>query len=899
MLFPRAGRRWGHLVLSAFTLFVLSVPCRGERETKEANEIFKNLYFPQFADVESGLSTIDYRFRGYTDHWDQFDVIWYRYAGIFTGFVQEPESLVLRAEDRIGQLLLLEELWIHDGFIKELAECRPVKLYSPKPQQLPLELAVNDVLVVGTDRDSVIKAALKKLPGPLRFRRNRAFYFKTSSHKLFVICSQTMEEAERLKKLISQAIRLIRKYEIYKGIAGYHTGYYAIGHRPENPLDSISKALRLRCSWMLLTGYNDLMAVESANKWLETIKLPFLLDAGRYGNACVMYGMKEYPPQQDSSLDNCIEWAEKLGGYIFVEENHAKKINESVGVLMHHPGRYDVEEAAKGFITGYKGERTKVPPAMLVFLDKGRKLTVHNIFEAIVDKKAVGVFERGRMVGLKKYVEAMWMLLMDRIYLEERFAESADVEAKVRGEDLIVQLRNKSAEKLKAQLVFDMPKELQIQNGMHKMPVNLVAHENRILRFPITYNSAASGRINPVVVTLDWGRNKCSDLAYIELPNPIETHRLLLVDEGNVSLPVTIWNCSEQRKVLVRIEVFESRYPLKPLVSKLRTLQLVHAEKKTFMESLSLEQGRYNIRISALGTSRTCRISVEKNKNKAQMHLKDIDGDGINEIIMENNNIRATVLLTGGRIIEYVLKEKNDNLLFKLWPEKAIWHHNPKGKRNYYPYGGLEEFIGYPTITGHIVFDYQILSSSGPSVSVKVWANVHGNIIEKIFTLYGEGTVLETRYALRNMHPSLNVLGVNPLIELGQGTGLEDAYYFPARGDITEFRPSMKDWSGRTLHLSQGWVAGEDTKEAVSLVVAYPIDATLFMHYWSNHPRNKPTPYYYTELQPWVMINRKTTTYFTYYLLGYNGRWNEAVKQLKNLGLLTFASQSKYATSHK
>ena len=105
---------------------------------------------------------------------------------------------------------------------------------------------------------------------------------------------------------------------------------------------------------------------------------------------------------------------------------------------------------------------------------------------------------------------------------------------------------------------------------------------------------------------------------------------------------------------------------------------------------------------------------------------------------------------------------------------------------------------------------------------------------------------------------------------------------------MEERRPRLEEYYGGIFDLSQGWVAGEDTDMNISLAVAYPVKAAMFMHYWSNHPNNGPTPYYYTELQPWIMVKQDTTTYFTYYLLGHDGGWQEAVQELKKLGLVTY-----------
>ena len=210
----------------------------------------------------------------------------------------------------------------------------------------------------------------------------------------------------------------------------------------------------------------------------------------------------------------------------------------------------------------------------------------------------------------------------------------------------------------------------------------------------------------------------------------------------------------------------------------------------------------------------------------------------------------------------------------------------PRGVRAFYPWGGLEEFTGYPYIGGHIVFKYEILEDSGMRGRVRLWANIHGSKIEKIISLYGDSELLEVRYAMDEIVPSITIIGINPLIEIGPSTGPEDVYYFPAE-NLEERRPVLDRYYGDMFFLKEGWAAGYDTDMDISLIIGYPVNDALFMHLWNNHPNNTPTPYYYTELQPWLKIKPHTTTYFSYYLFGQSGDWKAVLENFRQLGLVT------------
>lgn len=381
---------------------------------------------------------------------------------------------------------------------------------------------------------------------------------------------------------------------------------------------------------------------------------------------------------------------------------------------------------------------------MVLLLDKNEELNQANILKAILDKRSVVVFSDGEMIGPRDYADCLGILTLDRVCLEDEFAQAADISASVEGEDLLVTVKNNGNKKLKGKLFFDVSKELTIGNNVRQKTLSVARGKQKTIKLPVKYTSKTVGRINPIAVAFDWGQNSWSTVTYLRVPSPVEVHHMMLVDEEKFSFPITLWNCGNKPKVNVEIEIFEESKS-KPVLSKTVSVNAPHAEETTFEEEFSLRQGQYSVKVSALDHTAQSQISVRKINTAASTHLEDLNNDGITEIVMENDLIRATILLTGGRVIEYILKSQQDNLLFKLWPEKPPLDAKPGGKRRFYPYGGLEEFIGQPTIETHIQFKYEILKAAGPYVSVKVWANIHGNLIEKIITLRDDSTVLEVK----------------------------------------------------------------------------------------------------------------------------------------------------------
>ncbi|MCK5101916.1 MAG: hypothetical protein KAR17_03845, partial [Cyclobacteriaceae bacterium] len=68
---------------------------------------------------------------------------------------------------------------------------------------------------------------------------------------------------------------------------------------------------------------------------------------------------------------------------------------------------------------------------------------------------------------------------------------------------------------------------------------------------------------------------------------------------------------------------------------------------------------------------------------------------------------------------------------------------------------------------------------------------------------------------------------------------------------------------------------------------AFPVSQPLFLHMFLNDPGNKSSHHYYAEFQPWVPIIQKSTMYFSYYIWGAGGPWENGVNGLRQRNLIT------------
>jgi len=848
-----------------------------------------NMTFDYPENELSGVKVMNNSFNGYTTHWDRYAWNWASYGGLFLSSQPEIKSKIWKMEMDIGNQLLLDELWIHKGFVDKLGKINPIVLRSPSKEELDKALTKGDVLLLAVDRDLVMDEILAKLPEDLQFRRNRAFYLQHGQRTLYVIASQTREEVERLFNHIKNAEEIIKRYSLHKGLAGVHTNYLLITTEARhNPYALINKALQIGCSWIMVSGYDDWMIPESVNKSLQRIHFPFTFLPGQYGTGGVMYGMKLYPQIQDNTIEQCLDWSEKNNGFYFrnlsgAGDKYSTRFSGYIVTTTADQAQIDSLKAP--FITNAGSINTNPPPAMVLFLNKKDELNQQNIMQAIQERRAVAVFNNGAMSGPDKLCNALRILLLERDYLETVFVQQISVDAKVENNELSITIQNRNDKSLDGEILLQAPRGVIIGENLQEMPVSLAAYETRILNLPISCTIGVCGEDNPIGITLHTLEGTARALTYTNIPNPVEIHPLILDVPGKTNYPVTIWNYTKNNSVEAKLDIFSVKSK-KPVFTNKITVSVENWHKAISNFEIALQSGEYLAKVSALGFTQEGKISIKTQIGRASVHEEDLNKDGIPEIVLENSKIRATILLFGGRVIEYILKSRNENLLFKLWPQKPPWAGEPRGIRAFYPYGGLEEFIGYPYIGGHIIYKYKVLKSSGNYVRVRVWANIHGSKIEKTITLFGGSDVLEVRYALNDMVHNIHTIGINPLIQIGPSTGPEDVYYFPAE-KLEKRSPVLDRYYGSVFFLKEGWAAGYDTKMDVSLIVGYPVNAAMFMHLWNNHPNNTPTPYFYTELQPWVNIKHGTTTYFSFYLFGQDGDWKPALKKFSQLGLIT------------
>ena len=856
-------------------------------------------YNNTFHPTENTVSNI-IQFNGYTNHWQDIYREWHHYGNLFKIGTPNVEYTIAQSKVDIAEDLQLPGLSLQEGFLNGLLTEQYVSLDQPSLQKLEEVLKQGNTLIFVSPESEVGKKLSEKLSGDNFWREKinshqynakdfneiKAFYLVNGKQKLFVVFSYSEKSRNQTKKLIENTKSLLSEYDLHRGWFGAQSLLKSVTCMFGHPLEVIGKGMNEGNTWFTFNGYMDFLMQNELSEWLAKAGNPVVADVGAFA----MYGCENYDGLQVQDMggkEGWINFAKKKGGYIF------RPVYDPKSDPYHYDGyvaiegnkeQIDNEDVPFIFETG--SLQDDATSCMVLFIKKGDRLTKQRMWEAILDRREVAVLEQGKMMGPKLYRNILQMLLLDRIFLEEYFGDRIDMEAVVEDYNLIVTITNTYSHSVSGTLDITLPPELKLE-GELSSSITLPAQSTKNVKLKIRIGPDAMDKTNPIAVHFNWGSKKKGTLTIMDMPRVISVHQLLYGHAPRVTYPVTIHNFSRDSSFPVQLQVVKKDKSNEVVYE---TTQICSANTGKFQDllfDLKVLPGHYNVKVSTLGVENISQLGVGKPEGKPYVYEDDLNGDGVMEYRMENDSVRVTLLTTGARVIEYIVKGRNDNVLFKLWPRQAIDHKSPFRRRGYYPYGGFEDFLGQASMETHKVYDAEIVKKEGDYVRVRMTADYYGNKLEKTFTLYGNSPLLEVRFALTFSNPEANVIGPQPILELGKSHWTEDVFIVPTLNGLEEFRMRPEEYWGRVIHLKEGWNAGYDTKEDITFVGAYPVTEPLFLHMWMNHPSNASSHNYYAEFQPWVPIYQKSSMYFSYYIWGAGGPWENGVKELQKRNLIT------------
>jgi hypothetical protein len=856
------------------------------------------------------MVTTGFQFNGYTKYWHDIRHDWISYGNLFKIAVPDRDYTIAQSKADIADDMKIPGLSLQEGFLYDLLGDDFLLLDQPSIQEISVSAAAGNVLVMIDPGTEAGKKLTGKLPeGGLRnedlkshqadakdFTRVDVFYLENGQKKIFVISSRSSDLRKMVSGLIYSLKEILDKYDLHRGWFGAETLLKSVTCTAGHPLEVIGRGMNEGNSWFTFSGYMDFLAQKELTAWLAKVNIPVVTDVGtsldytpsRYRQA--IYGCKNYDGLQVQNMftiESCLKFAHDRNGYAFrsVYDPAADPYSYD-GYIAGEGNKEQIDNENVPFVSTTGTPDEDAVPCMVLFTPKGEQFTRELMWASIMDRREVAVLGNGKMMGPDLYRNGLELLLLDRVFLEEYFGSRVSLGATTKDYQLDVNVTNTYNHAISGILEITLPPEMKM-DGPASTEVKLPAGGTKTLQFRLQPAINSMAETNPIAVHYSWETGRKSTLTMIDLPPAITAHQLLYGHAPGITYPVTIHNFTDSTTFTVKTEVLDKNSPQKVVFS---ASKICSAEKGTFSDltfDLQLAPGSYIVRTRAIGSEITTQLGVGKAEGSCVLTAADLNDDGIDEYIMENDSVKITLLATGGRLIEYYIKSRGDNALYKIWPVKPEDDKRPFRKRGYYPYGGFEDFLGQASMETHKLYTAEILKKAGDYVRVRMTADYFGNKLEKTYTLYGNSPLVEVRFALTFNNPEANMIAPVPVLELGARHWTEDVFTVPARDGVQEYRMMPERYYGKIFFLKEGWDAGYDTKEDISFVSAFPVKPPLFLHMFMNHPANPDAHFYCHEFQPWVPLLPKTTTYFTFYMWGMGGKWQDGVKELRERNLIT------------
>ncbi len=725
------------------------------------------------------------QFNGYTNHWQNTYHEWYRYGNLFKMARPQVEKSILQSKVDVAEDLGLPGLLMEEGFMKGLLSDQHTTLDLPELDALKEALSKGDVLAyLDTGTESGEKVA-QMLPedwewplllgshqyGASDLRRVDLFSVEKDGHTLYAVSSADADTRQAVKELIESTLGLVERYDFHKGWFGAKTLQNSVTCTKGHPLEVIGTGLNEGSTWFVFDGYMDFMLKEDLKGWMEELGSAVVTDVG----FSPIYGCEDYSDlqvQQMFEKDSWIKYARNNNGYVFRQVYDEKADSAGLeydGYLAIEGNKEQIDAEDVPFVLRTGSLDGHALNSMLLFLEKEEALTRESMWKAIMDRRATGILDMGKMVGPASFRNPLQMLLLDRAFLEEYFNDRIDLQAEVNGNTLQVTVRNFSNEALYGDVEVTLPDQVSTDDPL-VVPLDIPANSARAVNVRLQPGKEAMAHSNPLGVAFNADGKIKRTMAVLDLPPAISVHGLLYGHAPKVNYPVSVHNFTQQSSFPVELQVF----PLGKTRPKYKETLTYNVAPGSFQEQvfdLELSPGDYEVKVRALGVENTSQLGVGKAEGKPHVSEVDLNGDGISEYRMENDSVQVTLLTAGARVIEYIVKSRNDNVLYKWWPNKAVDDRRPFRDRGFYPYGGFEDFLGQASLETHQVYNAEITKSEGSYVQVKMWYEYFGNRMEKTYTLYGNSPLLEVRFAMDfQNYPETNVLGPQPILALGEKT---------------------------------------------------------------------------------------------------------------------------------
>ncbi len=844
----------------------------------------------------------EFRFNGYTNHWQNVYRTQYQYGNLYRVNVPDIEKMVAQSKRDLAASMGIAGLQMQEGFFNGLVNSEYAELCNPSAKELKAALRSSDnvLLLVDSDSDAAKELAEKNPHKPLPltsyqtkaegFSPVDAFILSKGRKNLYVVLGGC-EDLAKLKGVIDGAKSVVADYDMKRGWFGTGTNIQSVTCQPGTPIDVMGQGMNEGNTWFVFSGGYETHSKDKIANWVAETGAPIVTDLG----ASPLYGCRTWDDFQSQLVGYTDSWhklKERNGGYMF------RRVGAPKGEVDRGTGEgYDgffanvgherqINESDEPFVLTTGNLLGGTTNSMVLFNRKGDSFDKAKMWEAIMDRRSVAVGENAVVMGDEIFRHSIQLMMLDREFIEEYFGDRVKMVAHIEGTKLHVALTNLYDRTVKGKFSVQLPAQIEL-GAAAPASVSIPAGETKEIVLDLNPKAEAMGRLSAVVVNYEWNNTAKSTMAKLDMPPAVSAHQLLYGSASGTKFPVSVYNFTNDEAVALKVDVVKKDNPSEVVYSESRDLNIAKSDYEVVNLDLKLAPGAYLVKSEAMGVTAETQLGIGEAKGSVTLREVDLNDDGVNEYIMENDKVRVTLLTTGARVIEYIVKAKNDNVFFKLWPDKPEDVNRPFRERAFWPFGGFEDFLGQASMETHKVYSAEIIRDGGEYAEVRMRGEYYGNVIEKTFTLYGDTPLLGIRFALDMINPELDVLGPQPILSLGKAHGPEDDFVIPEIGGIQKYQMNPRRMWGKILDLQEGWNAGHDRVENVSFVGAYPVDRPFYLHMWMNLDTNPDSHHPYVELQPWLPLYHNSTSYFSYYMWADGASWEKGLKELRDRNLIT------------
>lgn len=850
-------------------------------------------------EVDGKAIANDYAFNGYTNHWQNVYRQQYRYGNLYRINIPDLEKTIAQSKMNLAEKLGIPGLQMEEGFFNSLSQAEYMVLENPTEKELKEAFKECDNILVYADSCSDFgKKLSSKAPAgnpelgnyqakAEDYTELDAFVLRNRKNTLFAVVG-TPCDCNIFKEALGYAEKVTDEYEMKRGWFGTATNIQSVTCTPGTPIDVMGLGMNEGNSWFVFSGGYETHSGTKIADWVDETGLPVVTDLG----ASPLYGADDWDGFQSQLMGGTDSWLklrEEKNGYLFKRVGPAKgerdysKDEDYDGFFAAGGHEKQINTGDKPFVITTGNLLGGVINNMVLFNPEGKEFDKKAMWDAIMNRRAVAV-ESGLVMGSDLYRKATQLMMLDKVYLEEYFGDKIDIQAYAEGTRLHVSITNYYDHTVKGGLSLKLSDRIAAEAEQN---LRIPAGTTKEITIDLNLTAEAMGRLNAIGVQFDWNGKSKAIMAKLDMPPAVSAHQLLYGHAEGTKIPLSLYNFTNEEDIDVKVTVAEKDNPEKVIFADEQTVNISKGGYKVLNYNVTASPGDYTVNYEAMGVTAHTQLGIGDEEGEVTLTEVDLNNDGVNEYVMENSKVRVTLLTTGARVIEYIVKSKDDNVFFKLWPDKPYDVNRPYRERAFWPFGGFEDFLGQASMETHKVYDAEIVKAGGSYAEVKMTGKYYGNVIEKTFSLYGDTPLLGIRFALDMVNPELDVLGPQPILSIGEKHGTEDKFIIPEIGGNQEYVMKPKTMYGKILDLREGWNAGYDTKEDISFVGAYPVERPFYLHMWMNLDTNPDSHYPYVELQPWVPLYHNSTSYFSYYMWADGCSWEKGLKELRDRNLIT------------